>query len=98
MTAPFSTSTVRVAIAGEALIDLIMRPDGTYEPCLGGALYNLSRALSRQGVGTLYLNPLSSDRFGRALVQQLHDDGVHLAHEALVQQVTSLAVVSLNAS
>jgi fructokinase len=98
MTTPFSASAIRVAIAGEALIDLIMRPDGAYEPCLGGALYNLARALSRQGVGAVYLNPLSSDRFGRALQQQLHNDGVQLAHEALVQQVTSLAVVSLNAS
>ncbi len=91
-----ATRTAHVAIAGEALIDLIMRPDGAYEPCLGGALYNLARAVARQGVGALYLNPLSSDRFGRALAQQLHADGVLLAHEVHVQQVTSLAVVSLN--
>lgn len=96
-----STSTepaIQAAVAGEALIDLIRSPDGRYLPCLGGALYNLSRALSRQGVGTRYLNPLSRDRFGRELAAQLRDDGVQLAHETPVQQVTSLAVVNLDAS
>ena len=57
---------IQVATAGEALIDLIAAADGRFEPCLGGAVYNLSRALARQGVPTLYLNPLSRDRFGRA--------------------------------
>ena len=88
---------VQVAIAGEALIDLIRRPDGSYLPCLGGALYNLCRALARQGVGTQYLNPLSRDRFGRELAAQLVADGVQLAQPDPVQQVTSLAVVNLNA-
>ncbi len=88
---------IQVAVAGEALIDLIRRDDGSYLPCLGGALYNLSRALSRQGVGIEYLNPLSRDRFGRELKAQLVADGVHLAVQEAVQAVTSLAVVNLDA-
>lgn len=91
-----ATAPIHAAIAGEALIDLIRRPDGTYLPCLGGALYNLCRALARQGVGTQYLNPLSRDRFGRELAVQLGADGVLLAQPEPVQQVTSLAVVNLN--
>lgn len=90
------TEPIRVAVAGEALIDLIANPDGTFTPCLGGAVYNLARALSRQGIGVTYLNPLSSDRFGRLLAQQLTTDGVHLAHPAPVQAVTALAVVNLD--
>lgn len=90
------TKPLRVALAGEALIDLIASPSGTFTPCFGGAVYNLARALSRQGIGALYLNPLSSDRFGRQLAQQLSLDGVHLAHPMPVQDVTSLAVVNLN--
>ncbi|RYF65343.1 MAG: carbohydrate kinase, partial [Comamonadaceae bacterium] len=90
-------ATIQAAVAGEALIDLIRRPDGSYLPCLGGALYNLCRALARQGVGTQYLNPLSRDRFGRELAAQLAADGVVLAQPEPVQQVTSLAVVNLNA-
>lgn len=89
-------SSVQVATAGEALIDFIANPDGRYEPCLGGAVYNLTRAIARQGVGTLYLNPLSRDRFGRRLAQGLLDDGVHLAELEAVQEVTSLAVVNVN--
>ncbi|WP_440108815.1 PfkB family carbohydrate kinase [Acidovorax sp. BL-A-41-H1] len=88
---------IHAAIAGEALIDLIRRPDGSYLPCLGGALYNLCRALARQGIGTQYLNPLSRDRFGRELAAQLRADGVHLARPEPVQPVTSLAVVNLDA-
>ncbi len=86
---------ISVATAGEALIDLIGRPDGTFEPCIGGAVFNLARALSRQGVGTAYLNPLSQDRFGRQLARGLLDDGVTLGQPVPVHQVTSLAVVAL---
>ena len=90
-------SSVQVATAGEALIDFIANADGRFEPCLGGAVYNLTRALARQGVSTLYLNPLSRDRFGRRLAQGLLDDGVCLAVPEAVQAVTSLAVVNVNA-
>jgi fructokinase len=86
----------QVATAGEALIDLIGRSDGLFDPCLGGAVYNLTRAIARQGVGTLYLNPLSGDRFGRQLTAALVTDGVSLALPQPVSETTSLAVVSVN--
>ena len=86
----------RVVTAGEALIDLVAQADGNFQPCLGGAVFNLSRALGRQNVPTLYQNPLSSDRFGRQLAQALTADGVQLAMPAPVPQTTSLAVVALN--
>ena len=89
-------SEIRVATAGEALIDMIRGTDGRFEPCIGGAVYNLSRALARQSVETLYLNPLSRDRFGRQLAAGLEADGVHLADPEPVVQVTSLAVVNVN--
>lgn len=86
----------KVATAGEALIDLIRNSDGRLEPCLGGAVYNLTRALARQGAATLYLNPLSRDRFGRALAAGLLADGVQLAMPEPVHQVTSLAIVGVD--
>lgn len=88
--------TVQVACAGEALMDLIKQPDGRFDPCLGGAVYNLTRALARQGVGTAYLNPLSSDRFGRQLTAGLVQEGVQLACPNPVAEVTALAVVTLD--
>ncbi|MDR3368564.1 PfkB family carbohydrate kinase [Rhodoferax sp.] len=95
---PEISSPVQVATAGEALIDLIAGADGRFEPCLGGAVYNLARALARQDIGTLYLNPLSRDRFGRQLAAALVQDGVHLAQPDPVPEVTSLAVVNVDAS
>lgn len=89
-------SSVQVATAGEALIDFIAHADGRFEPCLGGAVYNLTRAIARQGVGTIYLNPMSRDRFGRRLAQGLLSDGVRFAVPEPVVEVTSLAVVNVN--
>lgn len=93
---PHVSCSARVATAGEALIDLIAGADGRFEPCLGGAVYNLTRALARQGVPTLYLNPLSRDRFGRQLASALLQDGAQLAVPQAVPQVTSLAVVNVD--
>ena len=88
-------SSIQVATAGEALIDLIAHTDGSFEPCLGGAVYNLTRALARQGVATMYLNPLSKDRFGRQLAAGLQQDGVQLAVPDGVTQVNPFAVVNV---
>jgi fructokinase len=97
MASPDSASPVQVATAGEALIDLIHETDGRLRPCNGGAVYNLSRALGRQGVGTLYLNPLSSDRFGRSMNAAILQAGVTLARKNPVPEPTSLAVVGVDA-
>lgn len=88
--------TVRVATAGEALIDLVVRQDGLLEPCPGGAVYNFTRALALQGVPTAYLNPLSRDRFGRQLAQGLAAAGVFLAHGQPVAEPSALAVVGVD--
>lgn len=87
-----------VATAGEALMDLITEADARLRPCEGGAVYNLTRALGLQGVGTRYLNPLSVDGFGARLRQGLLDARVTLAHPVPVPQPTSLAVVGLDAA
>ncbi len=93
-----NSSQALIATAGEALIDMVGKLDGSFVPCLGGAVYNLTRALALQGVPTLYLNPLSRDRFGRQLAQGLHRAGVTLAQPAPVMEVTALAMVSVNES
>ena len=86
---------LRVATAGEALFDLIEEPDGRLKPCAGGAVYNLTRALGLQGVGTLYLNPLSGDMLGRQLARGLHDAGVALAAPTPVRAPSALALAAL---
>lgn len=89
---------LQVATAGEALIDLVQRDDGALQACEGGAVYNFTRALALQGVGTAYLNHLSGDAFGRQLADGLGAAGVLLAHSQPVPQPTSLAVVGVDAS
>jgi fructokinase len=86
----------RIATAGEALIDLVAQPNGQLLPCLGGAVYNLSRALGRQEVALCYLNPLSQDRFGSMLSQQLQRDGACAVHQQAISLPTSLAVVAVD--
>jgi len=88
---------IQVATAGEALFDLIEEPDGRLKPCAGGAVYNLTRALGLQGVGTLYLNPLSGDLLGRQLEKGLRDAGVALAAPDPVREPSALAMAALDA-
>ena len=85
-----------IATAGEALIDMVAQEDGSFVPCLGGAAYNLTRALALQGVPTIYLNPLSGDRFGQQLAAELQAAGVVRPLKKEVREVTSLALVSIN--
>jgi len=96
MSQPSPHHNVAVTVAGEALVDLVMQADGQLMPCPGGAPYNLTRALARQGVGVAYLNPLSRDRFGRNMSQALMHEGVVIAQPKPVAEPTSLAVVHLD--
>lgn len=90
--------SVAITVAGEALVDLVMQADGRWVSCPGGASFNLSRALARQGIGVAYLNPLSRDRFGREMSASLTQEGVVMAHSEPVSEPTSLAVVHLDDS
>ncbi len=96
MSFPKPHANLQVATAGEALMDLIQEADGRLRPCNGGAVYNVTRALGLQGVGTLYLNPLSADRFGRGMADAIHLTGVTLAKPQPAHEPTSLAVVGLD--
>ena len=91
-----SLANVQVLAAGEALIDLVEQPDGSFHAHAGGAAYNLARAMALQGVDTAYLNRLSADRFGARLAEGLREAGVRMAGEA-VREPTSLAAVQLDA-
>ena len=86
----------QIFCAGEALIDLVAQPNGRLIPCIGGAAYNLSRALSLQGAPTAYLNPISSDHFGQSLRDGLTAAGTQILETEPVPQPTSLAIVNLD--
>lgn len=86
-----------VATAGEALIDMIVESDGRLRPCHGGAVLNMTRAIGKQGIPTLYLNPLSRDGFGRSMAKSIADAGVTLAYPDGIHEPTSLAIAELDA-
>lgn len=88
---------VNVAVAGEALIDMVLQPNGSVMPHEGGSVFNFARALGLGGIGTQYLNPLSTDVFGQRLRHALVEADVHMSTHNTLLQPTSLAIVALDA-
>jgi fructokinase len=64
-----------IAVAGEALIDLVER-DGTLHPLPGGGPFNTAVALGRLAVPAAFLGRISYDEFGELLVGLLRESGV----------------------
>ncbi|NNE13042.1 MAG: carbohydrate kinase, partial [Ilumatobacter sp.] len=87
-----------ITVVGEALIDLVISPDGAVDATLGGAPYNTARACGRLGVDTRFVGALSVDRFGEQLVEQLLADRVDVSAAPRVEQPTTLAAAALDDS
>lgn len=85
-----------IVVAGESLIDLLVRVDGSVEAVPGGGPYNTARALSRLGVPTRFVGRLSTDRFGRILRDRLVADGVDLRWAVETDDPTLLAIAELD--
>jgi fructokinase len=83
-------------IAGETLVDMILRPDGLIDPKLGGSPFNFALALARLGCSVQYANPLSFDTFGQRLVNTLSEAKVGLRAQRSACP-TSLACVTVDA-
>ena len=81
-------------VLGEALMDCVAQPDGSLRPLMGGSPFNMARAAALRGAAVGYLNPMSADRFGVQLREQLNRDSVKpgLPDSRLP---TSLAVVQV---
>ena len=86
-----------IAVLGEAIIDLIMSPQGHYHPHLGGSPYNFTVGLARHNESVCYLSPLSSDSFGDALHSKLLMEGVHIPMTKRSPRPTSIALITTNA-
>jgi fructokinase len=66
-------------VLGEALIDCVAQSDGSLQTMLGGSPFNLACAAALQGADVGYLNPLSTDMFGKALATRLSEWGAVFA-------------------
>jgi fructokinase len=87
-----------IVVAGEALVDLIVHPDGRLAAIPGGGPFNTARTIGRLGVDVAFLGRLSTDRFGRILSAALGEDGVDLRWVTTTEAPTTLAVAELDAA
>jgi fructokinase len=86
-----------ITVAGEALVDLVIQPDGGVAATLGGAPFTTARAAARLGAQATFVGALSIDRFGSLLAAQLEADGVRIA-SARTDLPTTLAAAELDDS
>ncbi|WP_424943137.1 carbohydrate kinase family protein [Aliiroseovarius crassostreae] len=88
-----------ILCCGEALIDMIPEPtrsgDQGFVPHCGGAVFNTAIALGRLGARVGLLTGLSSDLFGRQLVDALNASQVDTRHILTSDRPTTLAFVNL---
>ncbi|MCX7567669.1 carbohydrate kinase [Sulfitobacter sp. F26169L] len=88
-----------ILCCGEALIDMIPTATVTgtegFVPHLGGAVFNTAIALGRLGVQTGMLSGISTDMFGRQLVEGLKASHVDTSNLIMSDRPTTLAFVRL---
>jgi fructokinase len=85
-----------VAVAGEALVDLIAEGD-VLRPVPGGGPFNTAVALGRLGVPVRYVGRISHDPFGSMLVERLAASGVDPRYLLRSSAPTPLAIVHQSA-
>ena len=85
-----------IVVGGEALVDLVIDPDGGVTAKLGGGPFNAARAIGRLDSPVAFLGALSRDRFGTLLHRQLLADGVDDSLIQFTQLPTTLASAELD--
>ena len=85
-----------IVVGGEALVDLVIDPDGAVTAKLGGGPFNAARTIGRLGSEVAFLGSLSGDRFGSLLHSQLLADGVDDLLVQFTELPTTLAAAELD--
>lgn len=86
-----------VVVVGEALVDVVVSPDGSTTEAPGGSPLNVAVTLSRLGVPTTLVTALGDDARGDRVAEHLAASGVDLADGARSLAATSTAVARLGA-
>jgi fructokinase len=84
-----------IVVAGEALIDRIVRPDGGTVDLPGGGPFNTARTIARLGLPVRFLGCLSTDRAGVGLRAALAADGVDLSLAVATDAPTTMAIATI---
>lgn len=86
-------------VVGEALVDVVTRPDGSVSEHAGGSPANVAVGLARLGRPTVLATALGDDRYGELVVDHVTESGVRLSRGSVVPgQVTSSASAVLDAA
>ena len=94
--AQMTTGDQLIAVAGEALVDVVLEPGGTTTRHLGGGSYNTARTIGRLGLAPVFVGRISSDVSGRALRSGLSESGVRLDGVVVTDDPTTFALVQLD--
>jgi fructokinase len=83
-----------ITVVGEALVDLVVTPDGAITATAGGAPYNVARACARLRAPVSLVAAVSTDHFGQRLMTDLAADDVNTEHVQRTELPSTLAVRS----
>ncbi|MEY2441848.1 MAG: fructokinase [bacterium] len=85
-----------ILVGGEALYDLVARPDGSLDGHPGGGPFNTARTIGRLRQPVAYLGRLSTDRLGATHARMLAEAGVDLSATQRTEEPSTLALASLD--
>jgi fructokinase len=85
-----------IAVAGEALMDLVIHTSGSVVAVPGGGPFNAARVVARLGMPCRFLGRLSDDSLGARLSATLERDGVEVVVGDRVAAPTTLAVAEVD--
>lgn len=86
-----------IFVAGEALIDLIAEPDGSYRPVPGGSPANVAIGLTRLEAPTQMLARIGAGAMGRLIRDHLITNRVGLDYAIDADELATVTIVSLDA-
>lgn len=86
-----------IFVAGEALVNLIAEPDGSYRPAVGGSPANVAIGLARLDAPAQMLARIGAGTMGTLIHQHLAANQVGLDYAIDADELPSIAIVSLNA-
>jgi fructokinase len=85
-----------IQVIGEALIDIIVSPNGEIDSVVGGGPVNTARTIARLGTEVSFIGGISQDALGKRIRRLLDSDAVNCAIEQDCAAPTTLAIASLD--
>ena len=85
-----------ILVVGEAIVDVVERPDGSRTEHAGGSPANVAVGLGRLGLDVTLATAIGDDAYGAMIESHLSDSGVRLADGSKGPRLTSEAIAHLS--